>query len=730
MTRSLFHKPAAPAAGSTPALVQDLISNTKGRGQLIDSTLAGKVVALEHLADAQHQTLDDALNGFRGVLARVAGSTKLSLAQESAAVSAALLGSNLQAYAGRRSPSMESLRAAAAANGELVTVVPVMESADRIALEAFDERANANAMVFSAAYNMQSAKQNEFGEAFFPTVTIAPDQVGFNVNVRLLFAYNEVTRSPSGSLNQFGRKNIIRAIIDASILAVDQTKLIPVYRSGGGASDSSANFVAGIATTTLKVDNADLPTRPLKIGAQFSLLGISQTDAQLAAGQQDQTDAIDSSVRLAAVYLRVTAQDAQAANASVTEYFKLDTKDLPTADFNAAVQGNSRTLTLRFSTKSLKLTKDTKTTAGAASALLDAMTTTTARLGVTLTGEVTQDTGDCFVQSTPVRIEAVNDAAGAALSTGSGAGAATAAILADMEIVGYDLIAYRTNSNRRNRGKLIDIQHVNFLYTMPLLPPITALRPVSAQDSEDGNTLSTLVTTTRIQTSNAAVTALLNAQSILATHAKDADAELVANNPTIFGAAALLINPAYAEANVDCTDFVDSLTSTARVEDLQAALINKIRDMGARLFVQSGYGPALEAMYEGTPPKVTIIIGTDPIIARYLVLTGDTRLTGEQFDYKIVASYDSRMAGKIVFSFGLSDAFNSGVVNPLHFGNMGWRPELTLMLPMVRNGAQVMELTVQPSYRHVPNLPVMGSLTVTNIDKVVGGKVAIYNNVQ
>lgn len=723
--KSIFSKNTRGDTTGTAALLSHLQQNTKGRGQLVDAASAQRVIAMEGLGDSQQTTLSDALTNFLSILSTGNRGEKFTIAQEQAAEVAVVYGSNVRAYAGRQPISADALRSAASSSQIPTLVVPAYDGVDRIAMEAFDDRANSNAMVFSAAYNVQSAKQNEFGDAFFPPVTIGPDQVGFEVHIQQILAYSEVTRQASGALNVFNRKNIIRAIIDSTILAVDQTKLIPVYRSSGG-NDSSANFVAGIAATTVTPPEggATFQTKPLAIGKKFSILGISQTDASLAAGQFDQTDAVDSSARVGAVYLSLTATVGQD---SVTEYFKFDTSNLPTSDFNAAVQGNTRLLTLRFQTKALKLSAATTTTAGATSALLDALTTSTVRLGVTITGEITQDLGDTVLQATPVTIEAVNDAAGADAMSGS-LGTTAAALFTTCSIVGYDLITYRTDSNRRNRGKLLDTQQFKFLFTMPLLPPITALRPVTGQDGEDGNTLSKLVTATRVQTSNAAVTAILKAQETLQVNAKDADAEVIANNPTLFGPAALLVNPAYLEDAIDCSIDLDSLTSSARTADLQNLLINKIRDMGARLFVMSGYGPALEAMYEGKAPKITIIIGCDPILHRYLVLNGDTRLTGDQFDYKIVPTYDNRFVGKIIFSFGLETSFNSGVVNPLHFGNMGWRPELTLMLPMVRNGNQVMELTVQPSYRHVVNLPIMGYLTVTNVDLVIGGKVAINNN--
>jgi hypothetical protein len=717
--KSLFRNHTAAPEG-TALIVDTIKTNLKGKPSLIEPAVAGKAIAMEGLNDSGVTAVDEALQSFRNILNGIKG-VKLSVAQEEAANVSAVIGSNPRAFVQSKPASAEAIRAGAQSQGQSVIVVPSLEGMDRIpAMEAFDERENRNAMSFTAAYNIQSARQNEFGEAFYPTVTVAPDQVGFNVNVRLLYTYDEVSRSATGSLNVFNRKNIIKAIIDATILQIEQTKLIPVYRTGG--TDSSTNFVAGIATTTLSVDGHPLPTRPLAAGKKFSILGISQTDAALAAGQQDQSDAVDSSVRLTNVYLHLT-------DGSAHEYFKFETANMPTSDFNAAVQGNTRLLTMRFATKDLFLSAATKQVDGSSSTLLAPLGTTTVRLSVTANGEIVQDVGDTYVNFSPMSVDRVFDATGALLDQGSGAGQTSAAVFANAAtaFVGYDLLAFRTNSNRRNRGKLLDVQHVNFLYTVPLLPPLTSLRPVTSQDSEDGNLLSNLVTATRIQTSNAAVTALLAAQTTLKANANVA-AEVVASQPALFGAAALLVTPAYTEATFDVATKIDSLNDSQRIADLQMLLINKIRDMAARLYVQSGYGPALEAMYEGTPPKITIVIGTDPILHRYLTLNGDTRLVGDQFDYKIVASFDSRMAGQIIFSFGLEAAFNSGVMNPLHFGNLAWKPELTLMLPMVRNGAQVMELTVQPSFRHVTNLPIMGSLTVTNVDVVIGGKVAINNH--
>lgn len=67
------------------------------------------------------------------------------------------------------------------------------------ALEAYDDRDNRNAAIYSIAYNMQASRQDEFGETFYPTIVITPDQVGMSITVRLMSVYNDLLRQTSGT---------------------------------------------------------------------------------------------------------------------------------------------------------------------------------------------------------------------------------------------------------------------------------------------------------------------------------------------------------------------------------------------------------------------------------------------------------------------------------------------------------------------------------------------------
>ncbi len=725
MTPQIEASPVALVLESLQAVVN------QGPGQFATPEVAKAAMAMEGMTPDKQFQLNTAVSNLSNVidtcLKTLPGFGKLNIAQESAAIAAGVIASAPQSYYMKPQQTAGALQAAA--TGTNTTVIGnagingAMESR-AFSLEAFDTKENKNAMVYSVAYNMQAARQDEFGEAFFPTIVVTPDNVGFMVSIRLIYVQDEVRRELNGSLDKFGRKNIIKAVIDATILRNDQTKIVPIVRTGGGANDSTAMFVAAadVAPYTVTLDTQPVVTAPLAVGKKFSLLGISQTAALLATGILDSTDAIDSAVRLSAVYVKIKAD---ATNPAAVIKFNVD--KLPRTDFNYAVQGNTRLLQLNFETDALRVVATTKKIDGAVVPQLAALTDHTVRLGSTLFGSVLQDKGDTVVNTGDCSVAKVTTIDGQIMDLTAGAGATIAAIFAGAAVIGYDLVAYRTNSNRRQRGQLIDTQYVNHLYTVPLLPPITALRPVGDTEANDSSLLSALITTTHIRTSNAAVGALLDARDFLREYVNSSD--LATDAPEILGVSRYLVSPAYAEDTLDTETQIDSLKSSDRAEDMVALIINKIRDMAYRLHVTSGYKAACDALFDGAAPKPMVIIGTDPILNRYLTLNGDMRLLGEYFDYKLVSTLDSRMTGKLILTFGMETSYNSGVPNPMHFGSMAWKPELTLMMPIVRNGATTMELTVQPSFRHIVNLPVMGSLDVINIQNIIADKSIVNTHV-
>src|SRR5690606_17281457 len=75
--------------------------------------------------------------------------------------------------------------------------------------------------------------------------------------------------------------------------------------------------------------------------------------------------------------------------------------------------------------------------------------------------------------------------------------------------------------------------------------------------------------------------------------------------------------------------------------------------------------------------------------------------------------------GKIYVTFVNPQAAKEGRPDPLSFGNMAWKPELVVSLPTYFNGANSKQITVQPSFSHVVNLPCLLKFHVTNLPEAV-----------
>ena len=697
----------------------DQLLHMQNTGNLrVSQGVTRSALAVESIAPQDQSELEQSVKGLQTAL-ETFGTTHLggiSQAQRDAGIAAAVLAGDVGAYlrapVTHSVPSTESLRVIGFGAGDNFS------ERMRPALEAYDEKENRNAVVYSVAYNMQAARQDEFGEAFFPTVVVTPDQVGFAVNIQLVEVYNEVRRNISGELNNFGRRNIIQAVIDPTILRNDQTKIVPVYRD-----ESKDRFVPSSLVTPYDVDLDGQPvtTAPLAMGKSLSLLGISQTDALLETGILDSTDAIDSSVVLNAMYLRVPG-----ATPDDDEVFKFGVSRLPYSVFNYAPQGNYRAMQLNFDSKMLLIDKATPTVDGSASVLLKTAISDkklAVRLGVKVSGSVNLELGDTNLFASEVVVVRVTTEDGVQLASTDPLFAAVVDVLKGATMIGYDLDAQRTNSNRRQRGQLLNTNMYTQLYSVPLRSPISIPRPLTAGDQTDASDLAALITTTHIRASNEAVGELIRVAGVLRDFVKNND--IVGDDPEILGVARRLLKPIYEYKDLDVASIIDSRTSHERAEDTQAVLVNVLRDMAYRMYRDSGYKAAADALAGGVAVTPTVIIGTDPVIARYLTITGDLRTLGNGFNVKLVTTLDKRMAGKIYMTFGVFGEGTEGVVHPLHFGNMAWKPELTLVLPLHRNGQTSKELTVQPSFTHITNLPILAELDISGIPDVVAAKVSV-----
>lgn len=690
------------------------------------SAIGGKFLSMENIAEAELENIDNAMQDLQTAMEAASTTVdlpKVTTPQMDAALIAGMLAGDVQAWRTRsvtQSFAQENFTTNIGYD-QLGAEVQAMDK--RIpAFEAYDEKENRDVVVYSMAYNMQASRQSDFGEAFFPTITVSPSNVGYSISIRLINVFNgDLKRDISGAVNDFGRRNIIRAAIDATILRNDSTRIVPVHRA-----ETAANFVAttDVAPANVLVGRETVLTAPLKTGASFSLLGIASTPALIANGLTDTSDAVDTAPALKSVVLKVTV-------GGDTDVFKVDVTSFATSNFVGSVQGQHRLMNLNFDTRDVMFNKNTKRADGSAPVALAniASQDVIVYLRLNMSGSIDLQTATTSVFGNLVEVVAVKDSAGQPLSlTAAGVGKDIADAFkaaATTAIIGYELDAYRTNSNLRQRGDQLDTMYWRQQYSVPLLSPISVARPVVSDGQTDTSDLGALITTTQIRASNAAVTKLLATANTLSQFVDNRDKD--GEPPALLGVGRFLVRPTYFGETLNVADTVDSRTSHERAKDIQAVVVNKLRDVVYRMYVDSGFKAAADAMNGGNSKPPTVIIGTDQELARYLQVDGDLRTIGPDFDVKVVHTVDSRMKGKIAVAFGYFN--DSGTPDPLHFGNMIWKPELTTVLPISRSGQTSKELTVMPSFVHIVNCPVMSLVTVTGIQDVIAAKVAVNTEI-
>lgn len=702
-------------------VLSDLDTVIKSNG----SAVSGNVVSGTYSQEgAQHfqRDFEDQTRGLREEVSRVLGELSEDFANEGlslessepmrAGLIAALASQqpaqyHKQAISSSKATGLLSLESVYSGLGGEVDVAP----ADSYSQESFDETELSNFAAQNIVFNVLASRQDSFAEAFFPTKVIAPSEGGITITVdrQEVLDYNQHKTDGSGlSVN---RRNLIDAYADHRILARPATELVPWVKPDGSAD---ANFVAeaDVATKNVEISGSTVPTRPLRMGRKINFLGLSQHPGLIDNGVLDLTDQIAPGARLKNVYMKLFLAGAPAT----TEIIRFNTEHMTRNQFKKSAEGQGREVVLNFVTESMPLDANTKTIAGATSALLQ---TTVAdqdvvvRLALSVNGNGNLDRGDLQLNSSPVSVEAVIDAAGEELSLTSGVGLAVVDKMAELEasIIGFDLGARRSNSNWRSTGALIDVTPYTESYAIEPGYPISVLTPTD--DTQNGAKISGMINAARVRNSNNAITTLLNYSEQLEAYT-EAMARGVKTD--ILGAGRHIVRPFFRTEAVDVAARVESISSHERAMDVSRVLVDSIRDMAYRMYREGNYGPALDLANAGTPTKPVVLIGCDAVTERYLNIQADERLLGAQMDFRVVSTNDTRVSDTIFLTFTRE---RPGSEDGLSFGVHAYMPELIQRVTTNRGGATSKNDRVVPRNIHVPILPILAKLDIVNLKQAI-----------
>lgn len=598
-----------------------------------------------------------------------------------------------------------------------------MNAVDKqVSLEAFDARNLEELRAFSVIFAFSAAIQDEFGEAFFQTITLSPDSTGLEVSQRRTMVQQEIRHPLTGEHVEWKQRNLLDAISDPTIVTNEATRIYPQVLVGNAKSEQ--HFVAKTLIApvdALGANGAKIKVAPLKAGAKVNLLGAGANER--TNGQPDQTDAIDHRVTVEGIYLRIKT----AAGESIVRF---DTRSFAQNGFNKSLEGRERRIVLDFPTKILTVNAQTVdyVTKAPATALGFLGTApyedVSISLGGHFTGEGSLQFGNITVNGAQVGVEGARVVRGPHdydnITDETTLGDLTSQFQ-EVEFLGYDVKSFYANTNKRFLGLLLDSVEERVRYVIPLSPPISVQTPITG--TATATDMAGPMNAQRIVNSINAVTKILENVEILRNvvptihYGMDTD-----EAPAIEGFGRVMVRPTLFDEKLNIANVISSSSSATRTQDVQAAIVNKIRYGVAHIFTESRLQPAIDAMNGTAGERPELVIGTDPKIASYIMVNGDPRIVGLGFETKVVVTYDVRFRGKIYGSFVRK---KTGDVDILSHGVFAYIPELVTQAQIPFNGATTNVTQVQNRNLHVIFLPVALYIEVEGLEQAASQQVGL-----
>ena len=612
----------------------------------------------------------------------------LTEAQEKAGVHAAAMADNPAEWAKK---AIEATNEAQAINNTEDGV----EFSDRVVMEAYDDSNFKDAVGYSVVWNIVAARQSNAVENIWPTLTLEPQRSHIEAIVQFQVFHQEVRHKSTGDKVDFGRILMLETIVNGELLDDNIIKCVPVYED----TVSDQHFIDPtiIAHREVTVDGETVTTGPLLVGVEHGLLGLSQAAIGGLTGELNSASQLAPMPRMENLYVRITNKDGKAS------VVRIDATVLSRGSFVGNQEGNIRDTSLNMNAPGLGLDAKTVDVTGAPAEALAFLRTPAFqnhRLEYQLKvyGDCNLETGNTEIQPANGRISSIKirQAFGhfSAEKDTVVAKELTDAI-SKIELIAYDIDASRTNIDRRQRGPLTNVTAEFEKYYVRLGSPISTIFP--ATEAQSNVDLIAPMTATRIKNDFYGIKALFRYSEVLSGLAISNDATLP--RAPIKAIGRHIMTPYYKHYVISAVDILDSNRSKNKLEDLQHAILNYMRDAIIRGMRDSKLELALQVQTGSADSKHTLAMITNQILGKYLFQLGDTRILGS-LPYPVVADTH---ASELLGTYG-SDEHELFIVptlpgtqaNPLSFGHHLWKPELASTLQVTRDNSTNREIVVQP----------------------------------
>lgn len=567
----------------------------------------------------------------------------------------------------------------------------------------------------SVDFNFGAATQDEFGEGFYRTVVIDPQEGRINLKIDIPLVYDLYEHSgPAGKTYGDLYRSAIHAYVDDSILSQSVTKLVP----NAALSDFSGVFVSTdlVGNKTVEIAGEARQTRALKTGMNISLLAAA--NAVNAANKFDATDTI-AGLEVKGVVYQVGANNADQKG------LELAVANSAACGFIPAQAGVETDYQLQNLPVHFTVTAETKLADGS---LLNTLagwaflgtTVKSVSFSQSLQGRSNFQTGSVNVGSidAKVTVGTILSSDGDKIVAGDADYAAIVAAVETLLLSGWEPDATATNLNRRKQGRLMDI--VTPERNIPIIfgQPMSVIAPTLTNglyNTENFRSIENLTKLVRVVNSNTAVIQLMNDfAGIYSVH----DKELDFTDTTLPGLAHLYMRPWAELIEADMLTLTQGTSSADVRRNIEAVILNMILSQTTRAYKETRLSAAA-SWFAPVDYKPLVIIGTDPELVNFINLQGDPRILGSHFTYKLVSTPNLRMNDLIVWTFGRENPATPEALDPLESGIFAWVPEMVGTATITRGQSTNVEAIVVPRSRHFKNIPIMGMIKVKNLKQAL-----------
>jgi hypothetical protein len=582
-------------------------------------------------------------------------------------------------------------------------------------LEKFDGQGLKPNLMVTIAHNITVVKQDSFLELFYPTILMENNKAGVEIATEVVEIYEGFERKNDGGIidSSLGKRLITDYLLDPRGLARDDNKLVPAY-----IQDVNDKFFVPALQSVNTERGQEITTAPYKVGVECDVLALSQSAKDLELRTMDQTDALDRTINVSAFYFTLKTM---ADGNELVETFKYNLNGYGKRNFIDVNQGGTNDIALSFESDSIMVNTSTfKTVDGSDSQILSAFAANTLlALKLELNGKGNIETAKLRVRADETGLAKVTNASGTVLASTDPIFVAIAELVATMEVIGYDLEAYRTNSNLIDQGPMLTSTTRSDSFAIPVRSGMSSERPVIKADetNNDYNKVTSVALGSKLMKTGSGIAQFEKDIATLRTITDDG----TTSPKSVFSLTDQIINPTYQSEVIDVMQYVDSQRSGERLEDIQSALAAKITDLIYDLERASRFNEALDlANMSGAG---VVKIGLDDRIRKY-INTSAIKLP-EGFSLEVAYTRLTPFENAFYITFGTKVTNNTPI--HLNWGYTFTMPEVVFegTTPISGTGQKTILKTL-PRYLHKGVCPVFFEGKFSGLEALVN-KIPVYS---